>query len=88
MIVDFDAEKRRRMLAKSGLPEDWTEERWAKECAEWETIRVELLERLERGERDGVTAFDVTHEQHRRMLERGERPIGGKLAEGLEAPSC
>lgn len=81
MIVDFDAEKRRRMLAKSGLPED-------KECAEWETIRVELLERLERGERDGVTAFDVTHEQHRRMLERGERPIGGKLAEGLEAPSC
>jgi hypothetical protein len=40
-------------------------ERWAKECAEWQAIRDELMY-------PGLTAFDVTAEQRRRMKARGE----------------
>ena len=47
-------------------------ERWALQDAEWRTIRDDLIEA-----RPGqpVTAYQVSLEQRKRMLARGERPV-------------
>lgn len=47
-------------------------ERWALQDAEWRTIRDELID-ARPGE--GVTAYQVSFEQRKRMLARGERPV-------------
>ena len=47
-------------------------ERWATQDAEWRTIRDELVTTA-RGR--GVTAYQVSLEQRKRMLARGERPV-------------
>ena len=49
-----------------------TLERWAAQDAEWRAIRDELIE-----QRPGqpVTAYQVSLEQRKRMLARGERPV-------------
>lgn len=44
---------------------------WAAECAEWQAIRDEMLD----ARPGGVTAFQVSLEQRRRMLARGQRPL-------------
>jgi hypothetical protein len=45
-------------------------QRWSAEYADWCAIRDEMIDSREAGE--GVTAFEVTSEQRRRMKERGE----------------
>jgi hypothetical protein len=45
-------------------------ERWARECAEWHEIREELI-----AKRGDVTAWQVSLEQRKRMLARGDRPM-------------
>ena len=47
-------------------------ERWAKQDAEWRAIRDEMI--AARPD-DGVTAYQVSLEQRKRMLARGERPM-------------
>jgi hypothetical protein len=45
-------------------------ERWARENAEWMAIKNEMLDRGQT-----PTAWDVTEEQVKRMLERGDVPM-------------
>lgn len=45
--------------------------RWGRECAEWAEIRDEMA--TSRG--GPVTAHQVTTEQRKRMLARGDRPV-------------
>jgi hypothetical protein len=44
---------------------------WAAECREWQAIGNELAARAP----DGVSAYQVSLEQRKRMLARGERPM-------------
>ena len=47
-------------------------DRWAVQDAEWHTIRDKLIAARPGV---GVTAYEVSLEQRKRMLERGERPV-------------
>lgn len=47
-------------------------ERWKKESAEWQAISEEMIARDTTG---CVTAYQVSLEQRKRMLARGERPV-------------
>lgn len=54
-------------------PNELTEEQleqWSRQCTEWEAIKNEMLEL-----RPSVTAYQVSLEQRKRMLARGERPL-------------
>jgi hypothetical protein len=46
--------------------------RWAAEFAEWSAIRDVMAYEHERGMREAPSAHDVTQEQRRRMIDRGE----------------
>lgn len=51
---------------------------WDKECAEWEAIKDELIDAsIARGTfpRTAPTAHQITTEQRKRMLARGERKM-------------
>lgn len=47
---------------------------WKAECDEWEAIREELLANR-RYVGEGVSAWQVSLEQRKRMLSRGQRPM-------------
>lgn len=51
------------------LPDWWS--RWQRECEEWQAIKEELLSQ----NGTSLTAYDVSKEQRRRMVQRGERPM-------------
>ena len=74
-IDQYVQELQTRMGAPPNFPSEAALARYGEQEREWQRIRDELVAAAAAGGEPGPSAYQVSLEQRKRMLERGQRPI-------------